>query len=170
MQLVAPIMRKQRSGRIINISSVAGRLGYPLFGWYCASKHALEGLSDAARLELSPWGVRVVLVEPGPVEDRVLRRGQGARRAADRRRHVAVPGRSSSTADAIERKFMKQATTADNVARVVMKACLKSKPKARYAVTGMAKATVMATRLLPRRWLDAVIKKEFRVPRAADVS
>jgi len=68
IQGVLPTMREQRSGRIINLSSVAGRFGYPLFGYYCATKHALEGLSDSLRLEMRPWGVRVVLIEPGPVE------------------------------------------------------------------------------------------------------
>ncbi|NJN14622.1 MAG: SDR family NAD(P)-dependent oxidoreductase, partial [Planctomycetes bacterium] len=63
---VLPLMRAQRFGRIVNVSSVAGRLGYPLFGWYCASKHALEGLSDALRLEVAPWGIGVSLIEPGP--------------------------------------------------------------------------------------------------------
>ena len=57
---VLPAMRSQRSGRIVNISSVAGRFGYPLFGWYCASKHAVEGLSDAMRIEAAPFGVQVV--------------------------------------------------------------------------------------------------------------
>jgi len=65
MQAVMPLMRKQRSGRIVNISSVAGRFGYPLFGWYCASKHALEG-SPIRSARGRPWGFHVSLIEPGP--------------------------------------------------------------------------------------------------------
>ena len=63
-------MRKQQSGRIINVSSVAGKLGIPFAAPYCASKHALEAMSDALRVEVAPFGIRVVLVEPGPVETR----------------------------------------------------------------------------------------------------
>ncbi|MBC7372475.1 MAG: SDR family oxidoreductase [Frankiales bacterium] len=64
-RLVLPGMRERGEGRIVNISSVAGRLSTPLMGWYCASKHALEAVTDALRMEVEPDGVRVVLVEPG---------------------------------------------------------------------------------------------------------
>ncbi len=64
-RLVLPAMRERGEGRIVNISSVAGRLSTPLMGWYCASKHALEALSDALRMEVEQDGIRVVLVEPG---------------------------------------------------------------------------------------------------------
>lgn len=64
-RLVLPAMRERGEGRIINVSSVAGRLSTPLMGWYCASKHALEALSDALRMEVEQDGIRVVLVEPG---------------------------------------------------------------------------------------------------------
>lgn len=64
-RLVLPGMRERGDGRIVNMSSVAGRLSTPLMGWYCASKHALEALSDALRMEVEQDGVRVVLVEPG---------------------------------------------------------------------------------------------------------
>jgi NAD(P)-dependent dehydrogenase (short-subunit alcohol dehydrogenase family) len=64
-RLVLPAMREAGSGRIVNVSSVAGRLSTPLMGWYCASKHALEAVTDALRVEVEADGVRVVLVEPG---------------------------------------------------------------------------------------------------------
>ena len=64
-QLLLPAMRQRRRGRIVNLSSIAGRFTTPGAGWYGASKHALEGISDALRLELQPFGVQVVLVEPG---------------------------------------------------------------------------------------------------------
>ena len=64
-RLVLPAMRERRDGRIVNVSSIAGRLTTPLLGWYCASKHALEALSDALRIEVADYGVRVALVEPG---------------------------------------------------------------------------------------------------------
>ena len=64
-RLVLPGMRERGDGRIVNISSIAGRVVTPMTGWYCASKHALEALSDALRQEVAQFGVRVILVEPG---------------------------------------------------------------------------------------------------------
>ena len=59
-QKVLPVMRRQGSGRIVNVSSVAGKVSTPFAGWYAASKHAVEALSDALRLEVKPFGIRVV--------------------------------------------------------------------------------------------------------------
>ncbi|MHC4973637.1 MAG: SDR family NAD(P)-dependent oxidoreductase [Planctomycetota bacterium] len=168
IQAVLPTMRRRRSGRILNVSSVAGRFGYPLFGWYCASKHALEGMSDALRLEAAPWGIHVVLIEPGPVEteffDVTLERADGLMK------DEASPYRPffRHTAE-IERDMMKRAATPDQVVAVIVKACRVSRPRARYAVTWMAKTTVFLTRVLPRSWLDAVVRRQFRVPGPADV-
>ncbi len=67
-QLVVPYMRGQRSGKIINTSSVAGKMYGPMVAWYTASKHALEGWSDCLRLELRPFGIDVVIIEPGTIE------------------------------------------------------------------------------------------------------
>lgn len=64
-RLVLPAMRDRRSGRIVNVSSVAGRVSIPMLGWYCASKQGLESLTDALRMETEPFGVKVVLIEPG---------------------------------------------------------------------------------------------------------
>ena len=66
VKAVAPLMRKQKEGVIINVTSIAGRLTFPYFGIYCASKHAVEAYSQALRYELAPWGIEVSLVEPGP--------------------------------------------------------------------------------------------------------
>ncbi|HJS68175.1 MAG TPA: SDR family oxidoreductase [Nitrososphaera sp.] len=67
-QVVLPAMRKQRSGTIVNISSAAGRIGYPGASVYVSSKHAVEGLSEAMAYELEPFGIRVILVEPGVIK------------------------------------------------------------------------------------------------------
>jgi len=64
-QLVLPAMRERGEGRIVNVSSIAGRVSSPLTGWYCASKHGLEALSDALRIEVARFGVKVILIEPG---------------------------------------------------------------------------------------------------------
>lgn len=168
IRAVLPFMRRRRSGRILNISSVAGRFGYPLFGWYCASKHALEGMSDALRLEAAPWGIHVVLIEPGPVEteffDVVLERAEGLMKD-----EASAYRPFFEHATEIERDMMKRAATAADVADVIVRACRASRPRARYAVTWMAKTTVFLTKVLPRSWLDALIRRQFRVPGPDDV-
>jgi short-subunit dehydrogenase len=168
IQAVLPTMRRRRTGRILNISSVAGRFGYPLFGWYCASKHALEGLSDALRLEVAPWGIQVVLIEPGPVETEFF--DVTLERAAPMLQDEASPYRPffRHTSE-IERDLMKQAATPAAVADVIVTACRASRPRARYAVTRMAKTTVLLSRILPRTWFDTALRRQFRVPGPADV-
>lgn len=168
MQGVMPLMRKQRSGRIVNISSIAGRFGYPLFGWYCASKHAIEGLSDALRLEARPWGVHVALVEPGPVETEFFEvtKERASGQLGDAGSPYAPFFRHT---DAIEREMMKRAATAEDVAATVLKACLARKPRDRYAVTRMAKGTILALRLLPRALVDRAAARQFRVPRPEEL-
>jgi NAD(P)-dependent dehydrogenase (short-subunit alcohol dehydrogenase family) len=66
-QLVIPAMRKQGTGRIINVSSIVGRVTFPFGGLYCGTKHAMESLSDSLRLELKPWRIPVIVIEPGGV-------------------------------------------------------------------------------------------------------
>ena len=163
MQAVAPPMRARRSGRIVNVSSVAGRFGYPLFGWYCASKHALEGVSDAARLELAPFGIQVVLIEPGPVDTEFF--DVTVERAAARIEDPASPYRAFfAESEKIRKDMMKKAATAEDVARVILKACTARRPKDRYPVTAMAKMSLFALRAFPRRMVDATIRRMFRVP------
>lgn len=75
VKAVAPHMRKQKEGLIVNVTSIAGRLTFPYFGIYCASKHAVEAYSQALRYELAPWGIEVSLVEPGPFGTNLLYSG-----------------------------------------------------------------------------------------------
>jgi short-subunit dehydrogenase len=68
IRAVLPLMRAQRSGPIVNISSVAGKVSTPVLGWYAATKHAVKWLTDALRLEVKPFGIRVVPIEPGSID------------------------------------------------------------------------------------------------------
>ena len=79
IQAFLPGLRAAR-GRIINMSSIAGRISNPFMGAYCASKHALEAYSDALRMELAPWGIRVVLIEPGPIKTPIWEKSEAAAR------------------------------------------------------------------------------------------
>jgi short-subunit dehydrogenase len=169
MRAVMPGMRARRSGRIVNVSSVAGRYGYPLFGWYCATKHALEGLSDAARLELGPWGIKVVLIEPGPVRTEFF--GVSRQRAEPQLQATDSPYAAFfAHTEKIERQFSKLGVKADKVARLIVKAILKRRPRARYSITAVAKASLFLNRYFPRPCLDGLIRKQFRVPKSSDVS
>jgi len=164
---VLPRMRARRSGRIVNVSSIAGRFGYPLFAWYCASKHALEALTDALRLEARPWGIQAVLIEPGPVRTEffevVLARDGGKAPGTD---PWATFYRHASE---IEREMLDQAIPPEAVAKTILRACLAARPRDRYVCGTMAKGTNLALRLLPRRWVDAVVNRQFRVPAPGDL-
>ena len=152
---VLPAMRERRRGRILNISSIAGKIASPLFGSYASSKFALEGLSDALRLELAPFGVHVVLIEPGYIptnmQNSALALSSAYAARAEKSPYAAVyRGFRSSwkqTTDAAR-------TTPEDCARVILRALLDSPPRPRYTVTRRARIGVLAKRFLSDRFLD----------------
>jgi NAD(P)-dependent dehydrogenase (short-subunit alcohol dehydrogenase family) len=162
-QAVLPAMRKQQSGRIINVSSVAGKLGIPFAAPYCASKHALEAMSDALRVEVSPFGIRVVLVEPGPVETRF-----GDRARAGVASFLSRPGPYQDLYKLAERAmnvdFQRGNLPAEAVATVIVEASESARPRTRYTVGIMARAYIALRRALPDRWLDAQMRRTLRMP------
>ena len=168
MRLVAPFMRYQRSGRIINMSSLSGRVGLPLFGYYAGTKFAMEGVSDSARLELGVWGVKVVLIQPGPIKTELfdISVGHAESQMTDENSPYFPFYRRVKR---IESDFRKRATPVAGVTKVVLKACTRKNPKARYTVNRMAKFASFGTRFLPRRFLDALLRIQFRVPRPEHV-
>jgi len=153
-QLVLPQLRAQRSGRIINVSSIAARMYQPLGAWYHATKYALEGLSDCLRIEVAPLGIRVVMIEPGAIGtefsqlagERLLEvSGHGA--YADYARRYAA----ALTLDA------RGISPPSVVARAIVRAATVRRPRARYAVGRGAKAAVFARRVLPDRAYDRLL-------------
>jgi NAD(P)-dependent dehydrogenase (short-subunit alcohol dehydrogenase family) len=150
-RLVLPGMRERGAGRIINVSSVAGRISLPLMGWYCASKHGLEAMTDALRMEVAPYGVQVSLVEPGSF-------GTGIWDGA----HYPDDAATDHYADAYQRA---QRTTALGtrvmpdpvwVARTIRLALATPVPLARYLVGADAVSGVLAERLVPTAFSDIV--------------
>ena len=95
-QLVLPGMRERGDGRIVNVSSIAGRVSTPLTGWYCASKHGLEALSDALRMEVGRFGVKVVLIEPGGFGTGIWEAGHESFPAPEGSAYVDVYDRAKS--------------------------------------------------------------------------
>ncbi len=168
-QLVLPAMRRQRFGRVINLSSMGGRFSLPGGGFYHATKHAVEAISDALRLEVAPFGVGVSLIEPGPVltefgataistiDESGAAGGEGP--YDDFKQRLAA--RYASAYDGRRRSL---ASSADVVARVVVRSAEAARPRARYVVGPVSHAAVTSRRLLPDRLFDAVIRSQFPTP------
>ena len=151
-RLVLPGMRERGDGRILNMSSVAGRLSTPLMGWYCASKYALEAVTDALRMEVEQDGVRVILVEPGMFGTDIW---SGAREAGlpspSTARYAAAYARSdalSAQADRLPDPVW--------VARTIRLALSNPFPMARYVVGADAVGGILAETLVPTAVTDYV--------------
>lgn len=168
-QLVLPAMRQQRFGRIINLSSMGGRFSLPGGGFYHATKHAVEAISDALRLEVAPFGVGVSLIQPGPV---LTEFGATAISTIDGRGAAAGDGPyddfkqrlAARYASAYDGRRPRLASSADVVARVIVKAAEAAHPRARYVVGPVAHAAVTSRRLLPDRLFDALLRSQFPTP------
>ena len=165
-QLVLPTMRAQRSGRIVNISSVGGKLGEPFGSWYHATKFAVEGLSDSLRMELRQFGIDVVVIQPGAIVS------EWNRIARDGLVKYSGDGAYRDSARAYV-KFMKSAdegrlpSPPSVVAKAIVKAVQARKPKTRYAVGGGAKPVLFLRRMLSDRIFDAMMLMGARPARKA---
>lgn len=161
-QAVLPGMRWRGRGRIINVSSVAGKMSMPLFGPYSASKFALEGMTDALRLELHPFGIEVVLLEPAYI--RTNMEGAAANLSAVYTARVeASPYAQHYLAF---RRVWKERTrdsraTPEDFVRELLRALRESPPRPRYPVGRRAKMVNWAKRLLSDRALDRQMLKTF---------
>ncbi|GAA4807285.1 oxidoreductase [Nocardioides caeni] len=163
-QLVLPTMRDQRSGRVVNIGSMGGRLTFPGGGAYHASKYAVEALSDALRFEVSGFGIKVVLVEPGLITTNFeaavaagMPTGEGP--YADFNARV-----QATTSDAYTGPMARFGGPPEAVAKVIEKALTKSRPKPRYTVTVSAPAAIAARKLLGDRGWDLAMRSQFPRP------
>jgi NAD(P)-dependent dehydrogenase (short-subunit alcohol dehydrogenase family) len=171
IQLVLPGMRAQGYGKIINLSSMGGRLTFPGGGAYHASKYALEALSDALRFEVKGFGIDVVLIEPG-----LIRTGFSAAAVGGMSEALAKPGPyeafnqavARATKDAYEKGMLAHlAGGPDDVARAIERALRARRPKARYPVTASARALLMQRAMLPDWAWDVFLRTQLPQPRAA---
>jgi NAD(P)-dependent dehydrogenase (short-subunit alcohol dehydrogenase family) len=164
-QLVLPGMRQQRSGRVINLSSMGGRFTFPGGGFYHATKHAVESLSDALRMELAPFGISVVVIEPGPVRtefgttalDTLGSSTAGGPGPYDDLMHRVAATYASTYAG----RGRSLASSPERVASVIVAAAESRRPRARYVVGPVAHALLTSRRLLPDRAFDALIRTAF---------
>jgi NAD(P)-dependent dehydrogenase (short-subunit alcohol dehydrogenase family) len=177
-QLVLPRMRDQRWGKIVNLGSMGGRLVFPGGGWYHATKHALEAISDALRFEVRGFGIDVILLEPGLITtefgnaavasmseaDGVSEASAGATAMGDPYAHFnATVG--SATQGAYEGPLRLLGAGPDRVAKVIEKSIRKRRAPTRVTITPSAKLTIPSRRLMPDRAWDALMRAQFPTPK-----
>lgn len=158
-QLVLPTMRHQRAGKVINISSIGGQIYSPLGGWYYASKHALEALSDTLRMEVKRFGIDVIIVEPSGTKTEWG--GIATQKLLDQ-----TPT-DSAYRDIVDRYaknsgFSNFSTTPDTIADLILKAITARKPRTRYLPDFTAKLLVFAARKLPYKALDRMMFRSLK--------
>ncbi len=165
-QALLPLLRQGR-GRIINMGSVGARFALPFGGPLCASKSAFASLTDSLRLELSPWGIPVCLIEPGSIATPAAGKVRGQSKAM--LEHLPTQGRERY--GAFVRGFVERAmrreqkgSPPDAVAKVVVGALTAKKPKARYAAGADARLILMLARWLPVPMLDTLRLTLFGLP------
>lgn len=156
IQEIAPIMRKQGSGIIVNVSSVAGRIGFPGTPAYISSKFALEGLSECMRYELSPFGIKTIIIEPGVIQTNFFSSMKVAH------------GKPGSPYKEITEKVMngvkmmaEMGTPPVEVAKTIMKAIKTSEPLPRYVVGSDASMFLEAKKMKTDLEFENYIKKEL---------
>ncbi len=161
-QLVLPYMRKQRSGRIINTSSIAGKMVFYMGGWYNVTKYSVEALSDALRMEMKPFGIDVVMIEPGAIKT-----DWGVIAA----RHLM----ESSVGTAYEQIGTQWAYNMDwfyktnwlsspeVVTKAISRAVNSRRPKARYCRGRISITGRVLHALLPARWWDALMRQGGKI-------
>ncbi|MBS4209934.1 SDR family oxidoreductase [Bacillus sp. FJAT-50079] len=161
-QAVLPYMRKQRKGKIINVSSISGKVGFPGLSPYVASKHALEGWSECLRLEVKPFGIDVGIIEPGSFQTNIWTRGK----------RIAEKSQLSSSAyfsymQALEKELEKgQANYGDpaQIARLIAHMCSKKEwKKLRYPIGKGVKLSLFLKMLIPWSIWEKIFYKKLAV-------
>lgn len=163
-QLVLPHMRAQGHGTVVNISSMGGKIYTPLGGWYHGTKFAVEALSDCLRLEVKPFGIDVVVIEPGGIKT------EWGEIAADGLLAASGSGAYADQANAMAETLGAEAGSSrlsppTVIANAIAKAVTARRPRTRYAVGFGAKPLIGLRRLLPDRAFDAVIARATGLPR-----
>jgi NAD(P)-dependent dehydrogenase (short-subunit alcohol dehydrogenase family) len=158
-----PLLRLAK-GRIVNMSSVSGKTTYPFLGAYCASKYAVEAISDALRLELNQFGIRVAVIEPGVIATPIWKRSE-----ASTRQRIGVDPRLHTLYGSIQKGIEKalgdaktKALAPSKVADAVVHALSSKRPKLRYLVGTDAKIGTLLSRWVPAPVLDKLILSQMR--------
>jgi NAD(P)-dependent dehydrogenase (short-subunit alcohol dehydrogenase family) len=164
-QLVLPGMRAQGWGKIVNVSSMGGRLTFPGGGVYHATKYAVEALSDALRFEVRGFGVDVILIEPGIIRTRFGETAVSGIEEAEGPYAEFNRGVAATTAEVYESGALARlGGSPETVAEKIGKALSARRPRARYTVTPSANALIASRTLLPDAAWDAMLRTQFRRP------
>lgn len=156
-QMVLPTMRKQGSGRIVNLSSVAGRSVIYFGGWYHVSKYSVEALSDAMRMELKPFGIDVVKIEPGAIKTDwgII----AAKHLKESSAGTPYEEAGSRWADAMHWGYSSRYLSQPRViTRAILRAIEIRHPKTRYCTGRFARLMMFFHSVLPPRWWDAMMR------------
>jgi NAD(P)-dependent dehydrogenase (short-subunit alcohol dehydrogenase family) len=162
-QLVLPSMRSAGQGRIVNIGSMGGRLTFPFGGYYHATKHAVEALSDALRFEVAPFGIQVSLIEPGPIRTQFLGTISDTMRdstPADSPYYESATAFDKVAAQIYETPLMWARPEA--VARTIERALTSARPLSRYVIARRVRLLLATRTLLPGRAWDAMMRASVR--------
>lgn len=166
IQLALPHMRAQRSGTIVNITSMGGKIHTPLGAWYHGTKFALEAISDCLRMEVQPFGIDVVVIEPGGI------RTEWAGIATDKLRETSGHGPYTAQANAMAESMVgeasrKRLSPPQVIADTIAKAVTARRPKTRYAIGFGAKPMIFMRRLLSDRAFDGFMRMATGISKAA---
>ncbi len=168
-QLVLPGMRERAAGRIVTIGSMNGRFTWPGTGYYCATKHALEAISDALRHEVRPFGIDVVLIEPGFVKTPLGESAAHRRTEDDGGPYASYNSAVAEVATTYTTGMLGMlACSAEAVAKTVEKALSGGKPRARYRVAASAGLFMTTRKLLPDAGFDALLRSQMPSPKRAE--
>ncbi len=149
-----PAMRARGFGRVVNVSSIGGRVVFPMMGAYNATKFAVEALSDALRLELGPFGVGVSLIEPGMIQTEFTDVALGGLEVPEGSPYAPVVADS----ERMRKAFEATGVGPEHVARAIRKALESRRPAARYVAPWRSYLGIYAFRLLPTSWMDAILR------------
>jgi short-subunit dehydrogenase len=157
-------MRARRSGTVVNVTSMGGKMHTPLGGWYHGTKFALEALSDCLRMEVKPFGIDVVVIEPGGI------RTEWSGIAADHLEKSSAGGAYSGQAEAVAASMRSEAmakrmSLPTVIADAVGKAVTARRPRTRYATGFGARPLLALRRVLPDRAFDAMMARSMGLPR-----
>jgi NAD(P)-dependent dehydrogenase (short-subunit alcohol dehydrogenase family) len=165
-QLVLPGMRRAGRGRIVNVSSMGGKLVFPGGGIYHATKHAVEALSDAMRFEVKGFGIDVVVIEPGLIKTNFAETVAGGMPGDDGPYAEFNESVANATTAIYEGPMARLGGGPEAVARVIRRSLGARRPRTRYPVTPSARLGMMQRRLLTDRAWDRVVGASFRRPGA----
>lgn len=158
-QLVLPHMRKHKFGKIVNVSSVGGKLASPLGGWYYASKFAVEGYSDTLRLEVKQFGIDVIVIQPGGVKTEWQGiAGESMKRISGNTAYKGLVQSAEKVLGNMEKDFPEPIIIAD----LILKAVTDKKPKARYVAGAMAKPILFLRKYLSDAMMDRIIMSQMK--------